>query len=201
MTTTARAHEITTAAEQLFGRQGYHATTIRQVAGALDLQGGSLYAHVSSKEALLAAVVERSADRFDSAMSAALDCNDDPSAQLRHAVAAHVGVITENLPAATVYFQDWRHVSTPRLRRLRHRRDAYEQRWRDLIQTGVGEGHFGCTDVDMAARLCLSTCNWVYQWFRPDGELTADTVAEQIAGLLLDGLRPASRPSIEESTK
>ena len=48
----------------MFSRQGYHATTVRDIARELNMQGGSLYAHIDSKEDMLWEIVERAAAQF-----------------------------------------------------------------------------------------------------------------------------------------
>jgi AcrR family transcriptional regulator len=196
----SRREQITGAAEALFSRQGYHATTIRQVARAVDLQGGSLYAHIASKEEVLAAIVERAASEFQAALAPVLAGPGPAHERLRRAVRAHLGVIAANLPAATVYFQDWRHLSGERQAAVREKRDAYERLWRGLIEDGLADGSFHDVDPRLAALACLSLCNWTYQWFDPAGALDADALAEQFAELLLRGLRgePAPTRKVDE---
>jgi len=50
---------ILNAAEALFARQGYQATTIKQVAARVGVQGPALYKHFTSKRALFEEVLER----------------------------------------------------------------------------------------------------------------------------------------------
>jgi AcrR family transcriptional regulator len=52
---------IEAAAGALFRERGYAATSVRDIARALDVQGASLYAHIASKEDVLYSIVEGSA--------------------------------------------------------------------------------------------------------------------------------------------
>ncbi|HYK95683.1 MAG TPA: helix-turn-helix domain-containing protein [Candidatus Dormibacteraeota bacterium] len=61
----ARRRAIEDAASDLFREHGYAATSIRDIARALSVQGASLYAHVTSKEEVLWAIVDRAATRFE----------------------------------------------------------------------------------------------------------------------------------------
>jgi TetR/AcrR family transcriptional regulator, cholesterol catabolism regulator len=63
-----RRRQIEDVASALFSSRGYAATSMRDIARALDLQGGSLYAHIPSKEAVLAAIVEEAAEEFHAAV-------------------------------------------------------------------------------------------------------------------------------------
>jgi len=71
--TGARRREIDEVASELFHANGYAATSIRDIARALDMQGASLYAHVASKEDLLWAIVDRAASAFEGAADRAFE--------------------------------------------------------------------------------------------------------------------------------
>ena len=57
----SRRQAIEDVASDLFRERGYAATSIRDIARALSVQGASLYAHVTSKEDVLWAIVDRAA--------------------------------------------------------------------------------------------------------------------------------------------
>ena len=67
MVETTRRREIEDAASSLFREHGYSGTSVRDIARALDIQGASLYAHVTSKQAVLWSIVDETADRFEAA--------------------------------------------------------------------------------------------------------------------------------------
>lgn len=184
----SRSAEITAVAERLFSRQGYHATSMRQVAREMDLQGGSLYSHITGKSALLEAIVERAADRFQAAMDEVRAAEASPPERLRLALRAHVAVVTENRQAARVYFHDWRHLSPDRQARIARRRDAYEAQWREIVAEGVTSGDFRGVEPRTAALACLSLCNWIPQWYDPEGPMSPRTIADAFGDLILNGL-------------
>src|SRR5437870_11312632 len=62
----SRRQAIEDAASDLFRERGYAATSIRDIARALSVQGASLYAHVTSKEDVLWGIVDRAATRCES---------------------------------------------------------------------------------------------------------------------------------------
>src|SRR5438128_10158760 len=94
-TETPRRLQIEEAASALFRERGYAATSVRDIAQALNLQGGSLYAHMASKEDVLWSIVTRAADRFyaEVAPIAARD-ETTPKLKLRDMIRAHVNVVT-----------------------------------------------------------------------------------------------------------
>jgi TetR/AcrR family transcriptional regulator, cholesterol catabolism regulator len=187
-----RRQQIENAASGLFRERGYAATSIRDIARALDLQGGSLYAHVASKEDVLWSIVERAADRFDAAAdAAAATAGDAPADRLRAMVRAHVRVVTDDVGNAASFLHEWRFLSPVRRSAAEARRDAYEGRYRAVIADGVRLGPFAPTDPAVAARWLLSALNGVASWYRPDGALDPEAIGDQYADLFIGGLTGA----------
>ena len=69
------------------------------------------------------------------------------------------------------------------------KRDRYELGLRNLIAAGMRSGEFGPGDAALAARAILGALNWSVQWFRPDGQMTAEEIAEAMADYLIRGLQ------------
>ena len=111
-TDTPRRLQIEEAASALFRERGYAATSVRDIAQALNLQGGSLYAHMASKEDVLWSIVIRAADRFNAEVGPiAADAERAPSERLREMIRAHVGVVTGIQKDAAVFLHEWRFLS------------------------------------------------------------------------------------------
>lgn len=189
-----RRRQIEDVASELFRDHGYPGTGVRDIARALDIQGASLYAHVSSKEAVLWAIVERAAGTFESAADRAMDEHEGrpPSERLRALVIAHVDVVTAGPEAATVFDREWRHLERPRQDEIRARRDAYEARFRRLIEAGVALGEFAPVDPALASTFLLTALNAVGTWYRPEGRRSPAELAHAYADLSLRSLTRAS---------
>ena len=111
MVETTRRREIEDAASSLFREHGYSGTSVRDIARALDIQGASLYAHVTSKQEVLWSIVERMAERFEEAADAGMASVGpvaDAGARLASLVRAHVDVVTDDIERASVFVHEWR---------------------------------------------------------------------------------------------
>jgi AcrR family transcriptional regulator len=186
----ARRREIDEVASELFHANGYAATSVRDIARALDIQGASLYAHVASKEDLLFAIVDRAASAFERAADAAEAdaATADPVERLAALVEGHVDVVTADPERASVFVTEWRHLSPDRRAAMAERRDAYEGRFREVIRDGISVGAFRSTDPTIAATFVLTAINGIATWYRPDGRLSADAVADHYIDLALRAL-------------
>ena len=186
----SRRRAIEDVASDLFRTHGYAATSVRDIARARSRQGPSLYAHVTSKEDVLWAIVDRAAARFetaarDAAALAEASRPGDPVEALAQLVRAHVGVVTSDVGEAGVFVHEWRSLGDDRRATVLARRDAYEARFRELIAEGIAVGAFGMTDPAIAATVILSSLNAVATWYDPDGRLPADRVADHLTDLSL----------------
>jgi AcrR family transcriptional regulator len=183
-----RRDEILEAAGQLFSQRGFHATSMRDLAQAVNLQGGSLYAHIDSKEELLLELVNRAAARFIAAAEAVPATLSSPE-RLERLVRGHLEVIAEELGSATVFFHEWKFLSPELQARVKALRDTYEAYWLEAIGEGVRRGELKVDDVRVATLFVLSALNWTYQWYQPGGKLSLGALSEQYSQLILSALQ------------
>jgi AcrR family transcriptional regulator len=183
-----RRRQIEDVASALFGERGYPATSMRDIARALDLQGGSLYAHIPSKEAVLWSIVDDAARRFHAAVGPIADGTGPAAERLRAMVHAHVGVLAESLERASVYLFEWTFLAPERREQVARSRAAYQALFERVIAEGRAAGELAEVDPKLAATFVLSALNGLPRWYRPDGPLAPDAVAERFAGMILRGL-------------
>ena len=188
MVEVSRRRAIEDVARDLFREHGYAGTSIRDIARALSVQGASLYAHVTSKEDVLWAIVDRAATRFEAAATAAEAAADadrpgDPAEALAALVRAHVDVLTSDVDAAGVFVHEWRALAPEHRQAILDRRDAYEARFRRRIEDGIAVGAFAMTDPGIATSTLLSAVNGVAGWYDPDGRLPAARIADHLVEL------------------
>ena len=190
MVEVSRRQAIEDVASDLFREHGYAGTSIRDIARALSVQGASLYAHVSSKEDVLWAIVDRAATRFERAADAAESNAEvthpgDPVEALAALVRAHVEVVTHDVDEASVFVSEWRALGAELRAQILDRRDAYQARFLRRIEDGIAVGAFALTDPAVAAITILSALNGLATWYDPAGRLPADRIADHEVDLML----------------
>jgi AcrR family transcriptional regulator len=192
-----RKRQIEDVASELFRANGYAATSIRDIARALDLQGASLYSHVASKEDVLWAIVDRAAQRFEETLAAAEARADARGAGARdrlvEIVRAHAALVAREPEIASVFVTEWRHLGGERHASILGRRDAYEARIREVIADGMANGELALTDVPAAAAFVLSALNGIAGWYSPGGRLSPDELGDRYADLALRALTEDQR--------
>src|SRR5436305_13301950 len=146
----ARRNELTRAAARLFAEKGYHGTSIGDLAEAMGVQKGSLYAHIESKADLLWEVAREGAAAFHAALDSVPD--EGPVLErIRAALRAHPRVVAEQLDVVTVFIREWRYLEGERRALFDARRRRYEERFRALYREGRALGGLRADLVDATA--------------------------------------------------
>lgn len=180
--------EILEAAAQIFSQKGYNATSMSDIASAVNLQKASLYHHISSKQEILLSLLDEALDLLTGRMNEVLFQPLPADQKLKIAMEIYLETLAEQRDLAAILLLEHRSLN-PELR-VQHlpRRDRFEGLWKNLIQMGVDEGRFVCKDVPLTTRAILGVMNWAITWYRSDGPLSITEIASQYAELILNGL-------------
>jgi TetR/AcrR family transcriptional regulator, cholesterol catabolism regulator len=187
-----RRRELSRQAARLFAQKGYHGTSIGDLAAAMGVQKGSLYAHIAGKQDLLYETMREGADGFHAGLDAIPE-KLPATEKIRLALRAHLRVVAEQLEVATVFVQEWKYLEAERLDEIVSERRRYEERIRALFREGRELGELRSDlDESVAALLFLSAANWAYTWMHEDTD--TDVLADRFYALLVDGMRGYSTP-------
>jgi AcrR family transcriptional regulator len=186
--TTGRARVLDAAAE-LFVRQGYVGTTLRQIAAAAGIKAGSIYHHFESKESLFVAVLNDGIvvmiDAFDEALDM-LAAADEVAAHVQEHVRSHLSAIFENGPYTTAHVTSFFSAPAEVRSAVVPKRDSYEQKWNQLF-----EELFPAVDAKelrLRRLILFGAMNATAEWFDPAGSLSVDQLAATISDQFLHGV-------------
>lgn len=181
----SRRMELVLAAATLFRDQGYERTTVRDLGNAVGLQSGSLFYHFRSKEEILVAVmalgITRTTEQLQQALDDARTLRDKLAALFRVHLNSLLG---ENQAALEVMLYEWRSVSPAARPGLIVLRDRYEALWQQVLDEAAAAGLVK-PDTRLLRRTLLGSLHWTVQWFREEGELSVDGLADHMLELVL----------------
>jgi AcrR family transcriptional regulator len=175
----------------VFNERGYDATSMEELATRLGVTKSAIYHHVSSKVELLRLALDR-------ALDALFAVTEEPGAtsgpaidRLEHVVRGSVRVLTEQLPFVTLLLRV--RGNSPVEEAALARRREFDRVVTDLVRAAEEEGGVR-PDVDPAvtSRLLFGTVNSLTEWYRPDGGLSADDLADALVATTFQGLRARS---------
>lgn len=186
----SRRDELLISAARLFCEQGYHATSMEDIARALGILRGSLYHHIRSKEDLLLEIMIRGISYLLDLVRPIVNSERPPDEKLDALIRAHVLAITSQPDVLTVFLHEFKSVSPERLPEVLTLRDEYEYLVRGVIGEGIDRGLFRPVDVPLTTFGLLGMLNWLYQWYRPKGRRSPEEIADHFADFVLRALRP-----------
>ncbi|MFC4059199.1 TetR/AcrR family transcriptional regulator [Planomonospora corallina] len=185
-----RRTELLATAAEVFASRGYAATTVREVADAAGMLGGSLYYHFDSKEAM----VDEILSTFLTDMWAAYDRVTGSGLGARETFHA---LITESFrmidryrPAVVIYQNESKHLAAnPRFTYLVESMRRFREMWLSVLDRGVLAGEFRADlDTGLIYRFIRDTVWVAASWYRGDGPLSADEIARQYIVMVLEGI-------------
>jgi len=173
-----------TAAATLFAEQGYGATTIRDIGRETGVTPGAIYAHFSSKQALLLDVYRLGVATISDTVSAAIDARSDPWERLRAAIAAHLECLLDASPFAAVIVRVLPADAPEISDQLVALRDRYEETFKGLFDE---LGPAADSNLPLQRLLLLGALNAVPNWYAP-GSDTPDEIAAVLCATLRHGI-------------
>ena len=180
----ARGKLLQTAAH-LFRSKGYERTTVRDLASAVGIQSGSIFHHFKSKDEILRSVMEETILYNTALMRSALADAED----LRERVLGLIRCELQSIMGGTgeamaVLVYEWRSLSAEGQAYILGLRDIYEQMWLDVLGEARLAGY--CQgDPLILRRFLTGALSWTTTWFRPEGPMSLDQLAEEALALVI----------------
>ena len=181
---------------ELFARQGYPGTSIREISAEAGVRSATLYSHFASKEDILAALVFVGHDRHHRILLAALlESGEDPAQQLKSVISAHVAAHCRFPKLAVVTNHEFRHLSPEVLAPSAALRRQSLELATGIVRRGMAQGVFTVDDLDATtASLGYMGLAATYRLLDNGSDLTPDEIGAAYGRLALRlvGLDPAA---------
>jgi AcrR family transcriptional regulator len=190
--------QLVDVAARIFAERGFEAARLEDIAAELGVLKGSLYYHVSGKGELLYLVVLRILDPMIDSLERIVVTDVSAREKLAATVRAHLGHYDQFYRESMVLFVDRALplLSDEHRSNIFDRYHRYESLLRGLIQSGIESGEFRPDlDVNILVLGLLGMCNWVPRWYRADGRLTIDAIADVFLAMLLEGIQAQLLPA------
>lgn len=184
----ARRLDILRAAGREFRTRGFAETGMREIAAAADLSPANLYNYFHGKNEILFFCQDNALDRLIAHLERAGRVRFQAASQtLRAVIHFHLHCVLDEVEGSAAHLLT--NSIPPHLQqRLLVKRDRYEHGIRRVITSGIRDGEFAASDTALATRLILGALNSTILWFNPQGPLTTEALAENIAEYLIRGL-------------
>ncbi len=184
-----RTEQIVSSSAQLIQEQGFHGTTLDEVAEQLDVTKAALYYYVDDKQDLLFRIHLRALELILASVETIVQSEQPPDAKVRALIDNQVRMITSRPELFTVYFNEKAHLSLEHKEVVTRLERQIVQRMAQVLRDGIAIGAFQEMDPTVAAFALLGASSWVYRWYRPDGKLTVAEISTLLQKVILSGLQ------------
>ena len=180
---------IIKASLKLFKKNGYYATSVKDIANEAGVTKGAFYHHFETKEDTLLLIHEDYLDYQLNAIRAVLASGGTAKDRLVGIIACILEALGKYHESVAIFFQERRFLTGPRFEEVRLKRAEMEDSFRTLMEEGVSNGEFRSDlDVPITCLALIGMCAWSYQWYSPRGRLKLDHVLRIFANLALEGV-------------
>ena len=189
-----RERQIIDTAAQLFRRQGYAFTTVRDIASAIGVNVATPHYYFGSKPAILFRIYQDTFDAFDGVEIGQLPAHE----ALLQLARAGALVTAQRSDYVAVFFQEFRwldqHLPEAMCQELRDRESRFTGRMHELVKRAVDEGTVRPVDPRVAVSTIVGVSAWTYQWHRSGEPGALEGVALDCVELLFNGLLTTPLP-------
>lgn len=177
---------LLTSAVRCFASNGFHATTTRDISGAIGLSPGALYVHFPSKELVLFEIIRAGHQRvLDHITGPEIEDITDASEHLRALIARYTEWHARHHVAARVCQYELAGLTAEHYEEILEIRHRTNRVFREAVARGVDDGTFAEVDVRRVSRAMLSLGIDLIRWYRLDGSDSPEQIGEFNAALAL----------------
>lgn len=174
----------------LFHEKGFKATTMRDIAKALEIEAATLYNYIRSKQQLLDDLVFEIAHQFHDGLSNIYKSSYSPSEKLKAIVDLNVRLTTAHPYRVALLVGEWKHLQEDRQKEFLANRESYEQMVRDIIAQGMELQELRTMDLEVATYSFLSSIRWLFSWYIEQGKAVNPIELEkQMSDFILKGMQ------------
>lgn len=197
----SREDQILAAALELFFTRGYHACSLRDLAGVLEMNVATLYHYFESKDQILFRLQHDGMDILMNRVTEALNAvaADDHAGRMSALCRAHFAYHTEHTWSARLHVAEFRSLEPASREVIRDQMKRYERVFIDVVEAGVEAGVFAPHATKITAFTVMGAGAHISNWYRADGALSAAEIVDEAVEFVMDGLlarrRTRARPT------
>lgn len=177
------------AAVRMFNAQGFHATSLDDVAASLGVSKPTIYHYLGNKDQVLFECVTRGIDQLREAADAVREAPGTGLDRLRAFLRRYAEITMDDFGRCVIRTSE-EALSAESATRFRALKREIDEAMRGLIAEGVADGSVVAADVRLTAFTMAGALSWSGRWFRADGASSAEEVAVQMVDILTAGLAP-----------
>jgi AcrR family transcriptional regulator len=191
-----RAGNIYRTAARMIYEKGFDATSMNEIAEAVDLTKPGLYYYVKGKKELLFAIMGFAMDLLDSEVVGPAEQIADSAERLRIIVRQHARLLTRETSAVAILIDETGGLSDDQREEITRRKRAYFELLRGTLEQLSAEGRLRPVDPTTAAFSLLGMLMWLARWYDPSGRLKPEEVVRDVTEIAVSSVLAPAHESV-----
>lgn len=180
--------EIITASVNLFNEKSYSATSVQDIADVLNVTKAALYYYISSKEEILYEIFDQTMTTAEFRLNKLMEQKMTVEERIRKFIYNHIMAVFDEAPNISIFFTEKAHLTPDNLESINVRRKIYEKKIASVFEEGIEKNILKKIDVIPTVYAIIGMCNWLYHWYKPNGRLKPEEIAELYSDMILNGI-------------
>ncbi|MCA0204728.1 TetR/AcrR family transcriptional regulator [Pararhodobacter sp.] len=183
----AKREAVLRTAARFFNQKGFHATSLDDVANALNVTKPTIYHYFANKDEILFECTRRGLGAIIEASRKAAAQGGTAAERLRSVLMAYAMVMLDDYGICVARTQDHL-LSEPSRKQFRALKREIDALIRQVVAEGAADGSLRIRDVRIATFTAAQALNGLGNWYNPEGPTSPEGAARQVVETLMDGL-------------
>ncbi len=184
----SRSEEIFRAAAEVITVKGFDATSMNDIAKAVDLTKAGLYHYIQGKQELLHAIMDYAMDAIEQEVVAPALEVSDPRERLRLIIWNHTHLLTNHGTHVSILTDEVSALTPAHRADIVQRKRVYLNFMRETLQQLKDSGQMRDLDVNVTSLNILATVVGMARWYNPEGPKSIHEIAEHTTSWVLNGV-------------
>lgn len=184
-----RKEVILEKAAHLFRKNGFNATSMRDLAENVGVEAASLYNHINSKAELLQEICFKIANKFTDHMDEVIASDQTAIAKVEAILRFHIRQMIHNYEEVYVSDREWKHLTDPYLSNFKNQRRTHRQRIASIIEEGIRKEEIKKIDAPTAVLILLHAVSGIESWHRSRQKISGELLEHNMVLILVEGLK------------
>jgi len=184
-----RKEVILEKAAHLFRKNGFNATSMRDLAENVGVEAASLYNHINSKAELLQEICFKIANNFTGHMDEVIASDQTANAKIEAILRFHIRQMIHNFEEVYVSDREWKHLTDPYLSNFKSQRRTHRQRIASIIEEGIKKEEIKKIDAPTAVLILLHAVSGIESWHRSRQKISGELLEQNMILILIEGLK------------
>ena len=184
-----RKEVILEKAAHLFRKNGFNATSMRDLAENVGVEAASLYNHINSKAELLQEICFKIANKFTDHMDEVMASDQTAIAKIEAILRFHIRQMIHNFEEVYVSDREWKHLTDPYLSNFKSQRRTHRQRIASIIEEGIKKEEIKKIDAPTAVLILLHAVSGIESWHRSRQKISGELLEQNMILILIEGLK------------